>query len=93
MNADGYCRFESSALGDFAITGYANITGGVADLNDALATVGPISVSIDATPDRCPWPLHCLPAPSLPAFLPCIAVHCLALLACAACPCLALPKR
>jgi len=51
MNADGYCRFESSALGDFSISGYANITGGVQDLNDALATVGPISVSIDATPD------------------------------------------
>ena len=30
---------------------YANITDGVSGLNDALANVGPISVSIDATPD------------------------------------------
>jgi len=51
MNADGYCRFESSTPGDFTITGYANVTGGVSDLNDALVSVGPISVSIDATPD------------------------------------------
>lgn len=33
------------------ISGYANITDGVAGLNDALTTVGPISVSIDASPN------------------------------------------
>lgn len=45
-----YCRFTSSTVGA-AISGYANVTGGVAALNDALAFVGPISVSIDAAPD------------------------------------------
>lgn len=34
-----------------AISGYANITSGMDGLNDALYSVGPISVSIDATPD------------------------------------------
>jgi hypothetical protein len=34
-----------------AISGYANITSGIDGLNDALYNVGPISVSIDASPD------------------------------------------
>lgn len=34
-----------------AISGYANITSGMDGLNDALYSVGPISVSIDATPN------------------------------------------
>jgi hypothetical protein len=50
MNADGYCRFDSSRIGA-TIQGYANITNGVDGLNDALANIGPISVSVDAAPD------------------------------------------
>jgi len=50
LNADGYCRYESSTIGA-TISGYANITDGLDGLNDALNTVGPISVSIDASPD------------------------------------------
>ena len=50
LNSDGYCRFESSTVGA-TITGYANLSGTVADMNDALATVGPISVSVDAAPN------------------------------------------
>lgn len=49
-NADGYCRASSSVIGA-SITGYVNITTGVDGLNDALNTIGPISVSIDAEPD------------------------------------------
>lgn len=50
MNADGYCRYTSSHVGA-VISGYVNITDGIDGLNDALATIGPISVSVDAEPD------------------------------------------
>jgi len=50
LNSDGFCRFSSSEVGA-TITGYANLSGTVDDLNDALATVGPISVSVDAAAD------------------------------------------
>ena len=45
-----YCRASSTKVGA-TITGYVNITDGLDGLNDALANVGPISVSIDASPD------------------------------------------
>ncbi|RLN51745.1 hypothetical protein BBJ28_00015360 [Nothophytophthora sp. Chile5] len=46
-NAPDYCHFNAeNAIG--AMTGFVNVTS-VAALNDALATVGPLSVSIDAT--------------------------------------------
>lgn len=46
-NVPDYCHFNySNAVG--AMTGFANVTSVVA-LNDALATVGPLSVSIDAS--------------------------------------------
>lgn len=50
LNADGYCRFSSSTVGA-RVSGYANVTDGVPGLNDALVNVGPISVSIDASPN------------------------------------------
>lgn len=50
LNADGYCRADSSKYGA-TISGYVNITDGLDGLNDALASIGPISVSIDAEPD------------------------------------------
>ncbi|KAI9915697.1 hypothetical protein PsorP6_008049 [Peronosclerospora sorghi] len=46
-NAPGYCHFTASnAIG--RMEGFVNVTS-VEALNDALATVGPLSVSIDAT--------------------------------------------
>ncbi|RLN66227.1 hypothetical protein BBJ28_00022018, partial [Nothophytophthora sp. Chile5] len=46
-NAPDYCHFNAeNAIG--SMTGFVNVTS-VAALNDALATVGPLSVSIDAT--------------------------------------------
>mmetsp|Transcript_10607 Transcript_10607/g.24694 ORF Transcript_10607/g.24694 Transcript_10607/m.24694 type:complete len:608 (-) Transcript_10607:264-2087(-) len=50
LNADGYCRASSSDPGAVRIEGFASVEGGVPALNDALANVGPISVSIDASP-------------------------------------------
>ena len=47
-NADGYCH---SATAGAAIAGYVNVTDGLAGFNDALANVGPLSISIDATPN------------------------------------------
>ena len=47
-NAPDYCHFNASnAVATMA--GFVNVTG-VEALNDALATIGPLSVSIDATP-------------------------------------------
>ncbi|ETV95386.1 hypothetical protein H310_11267 [Aphanomyces invadans] len=47
-NLPGFCHFNASnALA--AVTSYVNISG-VQALNEALVTVGPLSVSIDATP-------------------------------------------
>ncbi|KAH8064162.1 transferase [Aureococcus anophagefferens] len=47
-NADGACH---AADGFHAkITGYVNVTG-LPAFNDALANVGPLSISIDATPE------------------------------------------
>jgi C1A family cysteine protease len=50
LNSDNYCRASSTTVGA-QITGYVNITDGLDGLNDALATIGPISVSIDAEPN------------------------------------------
>jgi len=52
-NADGFCHFTDADVEIGAtLTGYVNVTMGDVDaLNDALANVGPVSVSIDATPD------------------------------------------
>ena len=50
MNSDGYCRAESSTVGA-TIAGYTALNGTVAELKDAIANVGPISVSVDASPD------------------------------------------
>ncbi|GLD93729.1 hypothetical protein PINS_up002334 [Pythium insidiosum] len=46
-NAPGYCHFNASNA-VARMTGFVNVTT-VDALNDALATVGPLSVSIDAT--------------------------------------------
>ncbi|GMI29453.1 hypothetical protein TrRE_jg33 [Triparma retinervis] len=53
LNADGFCHFgDVDIVKGAVLTGYANVTEGDVDaLNDALANVGPISVSIDASPD------------------------------------------
>jgi len=53
LNADGFCHFSDvDVVKGAVLTGYANVTEGDVDaLNDALANVGPISVSIDASPD------------------------------------------
>jgi len=52
QNADGKCHFTNPHVrAGAAITGYVNVTGGVEALNKALVTVGPVSVSIDASPD------------------------------------------
>jgi hypothetical protein len=46
-NAPGYCHFNrSNAVAE--MTGFVNVTG-IDALNDALVTIGPLSVSIDAT--------------------------------------------
>jgi len=50
LNADGYCRFGAATVGA-TIKGYVNVSGGVSGLNEALAEVGPVSVSVDASPD------------------------------------------
>eukprot|EP00475_Leptophrys_vorax_P015628 TRINITY_DN2192_c0_g1_i1.p1 TRINITY_DN2192_c0_g1~~TRINITY_DN2192_c0_g1_i1.p1 ORF type:complete len:527 (-),score=129.86 TRINITY_DN2192_c0_g1_i1:78-1658(-) len=47
--ADGYCKYETAQPG-VSIKGYVNVTSGDAQaLREALATHGPISVSIDAS--------------------------------------------
>jgi C1A family cysteine protease len=53
LNADGFCHFTDPDIDVGAkVTGYVNVTEGDVDaLNDALVHVGPISVSIDASPD------------------------------------------
>lgn len=57
LNADGFCHFTDTDVEIAAtISGYANVTGyeetgDMSSLNDALANVGPISISIDASPD------------------------------------------
>ncbi len=49
---NGYCRNDVASLPGTTIKGYANTTWGDVDsLNDALAYVGPVSVSINANPD------------------------------------------
>ena len=46
---DGKCKFSSANVGA-QLTGYVSIpTGSVADLQNASATVGPISVAMDAS--------------------------------------------
>lgn len=47
-NADGFCH---EAAAGAKIKGYVNVTDGMAGFNDALANVGPLSISIDATPN------------------------------------------
>ncbi|GMH66737.1 hypothetical protein TrVE_jg9641 [Triparma verrucosa] len=57
LNADGFCHYTDPDVETAAtIEGYANVTaydetGDMSSLNDALANVGPISISIDASPD------------------------------------------
>ena len=53
MNADGFCHFtDPDVVVGAKLKGYVNVTeGDVEALNDALVNVGPISVSIDASPD------------------------------------------
>jgi C1A family cysteine protease len=53
LNADGFCHFTDPDVTVGAkLKGYANVTeGDVHAMNDALVNVGPLSVSIDASPD------------------------------------------
>lgn len=46
-NVPGYCHFNASNV-VARMTGFANVTG-ISELNDALSTIGPLSVSIDAS--------------------------------------------
>lgn len=52
LGADGYCHYENATGGHptVSISGYANVTvGDVTALEEALATRGPIAISIDAS--------------------------------------------
>lgn len=48
MNTDAFCHYNPARAATM-MTGYCNVTQGTAGLNHALATIGPLSVSIDAT--------------------------------------------
>lgn len=53
LNANGACHVLDDGVAKGAsLAGYVNVTAGdLAAFNDAISTVGPLSVSIDATPD------------------------------------------
>jgi len=51
LMVNGLCHVERSDNSLITITGYVNVTSGdISDLQDALYSRGPISVSIDASP-------------------------------------------
>ncbi len=51
VNQDGECRFKTESIGA-KCTGFVDVTqGNEAALKEAVATIGPVSVGIDASQD------------------------------------------